>query len=183
LVEQVEAILFVADSPVSLASLARALDVTEGQAEAALEVLQQRLDERSAVQVVKLAGGYQLSTRPEFADLIGSFLKPQRSKLSRSLLEVLAIVAYKQPITMAEIETIRGVQSDYAIRGLLDRRLIQEVGRRPTPGRPILLGTSKQFLHHFHLNDLSELPSIGAVPLLERQDSGHPSLFDERQEG
>lgn len=178
IVEQAEAILFVADAPVSLNQLARSLDATEGQVEQALEVLQHRYEERGALQLVKLAGGYQMGTKPEFAELVGSFLKPQRSKLSRSLMEVLAIVAYRQPITMAEIETIRGVQSDYSVRGLLDRRLIQEVGRRTTPGRPVLYGTGKQFLHHFQLNDLSELPQLEQGQLLEVSTTGERSLFE-----
>lgn len=183
LVNQLEALLFVADSPASLTTLARSLDVTEGQVEQALEVLQDRLSDRGAIQVVKLAGGYQLSTRPEYAELIGAFLKPQRARLSRSLMEVLAIVAYKQPLTMADIEVVRGVQSDYAVRSLLDRRLIQEVGRKPSPGRPLLFGTTKQFLHHFHLNDLSELPAIGSAPLVEVAAGATPNLFELESQG
>lgn len=178
IVDQIEAVLFVADSPLSTQSLARAVDGTEGQVDQALEVLQQRYGERGALQIVQLAGGFQLSTKPLHAELIGAFLKPQRSKLSRSLLEVLAIVAYKQPVTMAEVEGIRGVQSDYAIRGLLDRRLVREVGRKPTPGRPILLGTTKQFLHQFHLNDLSELPAIDDSMLVRAASTGERSLFE-----
>lgn len=180
-VEQVEALLFVADGPVTLNTLARSLDLTEGQVETALEVLQQRLMERSGLQVVKLAGGYQLSTRQEFAELIGAFLKPQRQRLSRSLMEVLAIVAYKQPVTSAEVETVRGVQSDYALRSLLDRRLIQEVGRKMAPGRPLLYGTTKQFLHQFRLNDITELPHLGG-PLVSIPSTGERSLFEEEGE-
>lgn len=170
-VDQVHALLFVADTPSPASTLAGALGFTEGQVEQALEVLADRLETQGPVQLVKLAGGYQLSTRPEFAEVIANFLKPQRQRLSRSLMEVLAIVAYRQPITMAEVDDVRGVQSDYAVRALLERRLVQEVGRKPVPGRPVLYGTSAQFLHQFKLNDISELPALEtempALPLAE----------------
>lgn len=179
IVERTEAILFVADSPVTINQLARALQATEGQVEAALEILQQRLFERSSLHVVQLAGGYQLATRPEFAELIGGFLQPHRQKLSRALIEVLAVVAYRQPVTAADIEIVRGVQSDYAIRALVERRLVRELGRKATPGRPTLYGTSKQFLHQFRLNDLSELPKIDDGPLVSVAKSSDPSLFEE----
>lgn len=161
LTDQLEALLFVADQPASARALAAALGATEGQVEQAVEVLEARLEERGSLRLAKLAGGYQLCTKPEFAGIIASFLKPQRQRLSKSLLEVLAIVAYKQPITMAEIEAVRGVQSDYSVRALVERRLIQDVGRKKVPGRPVLYGTSQEFLHQFKLNDLKELPAIG----------------------
>lgn len=162
LVDVFEALLFVADTPVSLVALARAADVTEGQAEQALEILIRRHEESGALQVVRLAGGYQLCTKSEHAELIGNFLKPQRQRLSRSLMEVLAIVAYRQPLTMAEIDEIRGVQSDYSVRALAERHLIKEVGRRKAPGRPHLYGTTQQFLHQFKLDSLKELPPLSA---------------------
>jgi segregation and condensation protein B len=166
LVDVIEALLFVADSPVPLVALARAAEVTEGQAEQALDILAQRHEESGALQVVKIAGGYQLCTKPEHAEMIGNFLKPQRQRLSRSLMEVLAIVAYRQPLTMAEIDEIRGVQSDYSVRALVERRLVKEVGRRKAPGRPLLYGTTQQFLHQFKLNSLKELPPL-AHPMPE----------------
>jgi segregation and condensation protein B len=158
--DSLEALLFVADSPASVESLARALQVTEGQVEQGLEVLEARLADKGSLQLTKLAGGYQLCTKPEYAAVIAAFLKPQGHKLSRSLMEVLAIVAYKQPITLAEIDAVRGVQSDYGVRSLLERRLIHEVGRKPTPGRPVLYGTTSDFLHQFKMNDLSQLPEL-----------------------
>lgn len=160
ILDQIEALLFVADQPASSKTLSQALQVTEGQVEQAIEVLEARLDERGSLRLVKLAGGYQLCTKPEYAEVIATFLKPQRQRLSKSLLEVLAIIAYKQPITMGEIEQIRGVQSDYSVRALLERRLIQDVGRKKVPGRPVLYGTSQEFLHQFKLNDLNELPEV-----------------------
>jgi segregation and condensation protein B len=161
-VDSVFALLFVADAPATVSSLSQALDLTEGQVEQALEVLEARLAEAGPLMLVKLAGGYQVATKPEYAAAIANFLKPQRQRLSRSLMEVLAIIAYKQPLTMAEIDAIRGVQSDYSVKALLERRLVQEVGRKPSPGRPLLYGTSPQFLHQFKLNDLSQLPPLQA---------------------
>jgi segregation and condensation protein B len=159
--DRLTALLFVADSPSQAGQLATALELTEGQIEQALEVLGERLQKEGPLQLVKLANGYQLATKPEFHDLIAHFLKPQRQKMTRSLLEILAIVAYRQPITGAEIDAVRGVQSDYGLRALVDRQLIHEVGRKPTLGRPILWGTTSQFLHTFNLQDLGGLPSLG----------------------
>lgn len=160
IVDAVEAILFVADAPVPLEQLARSLQAAEGQAEQALEILADRLERHGALQVIRIAGGYQLCTKQAHAELVADFLKPQRQRLSRSLLEVLAIVAYRQPLTLAEIEEVRGVQSDYSARALLERRLIHEVGRRRAPGRPVLYGTTQQFLHQFKLNGLEDLPAL-----------------------
>lgn len=159
-IDSVEALLFVADSPTTPETLAHALELTVGQVEQALELLAKRLKSKGSLHLVRLAGGYQLATKPEFGQAIANFLKPQRQRLSRSLMEVLAIIAYRQPLTLAEIDQIRGVQSDYSVKALLERRLVQEVGRRQAPGRPLLYGTSQQFLHQFKLNDLSQLPEL-----------------------
>lgn len=155
----VQALLFVADAPATLRSLAEATKLSEAEIRRALEDLAIRL-EGTALALVEIAGGYQMCTREAYAEAVGNFLQPQRQKLSRSLMEVLAIVAYRQPVTLAEIDGVRGVQSDYGVRGLLERRLIQEVGRRETPGRPVLYGTTQQFLHQFNLNDLEQLPKL-----------------------
>lgn len=162
IVDQIEAVLFVSDAPIPPDQLAAAIGATEGQVEQGIEILEARLAERGAVALTKIAGGYQLCTKPEHAVLVANYLKPQRQRLSRSLMEVLAIVAYRQPITMTEIEQARGVQSDYSVQALRERRLIGEVGRRPVPGRPVLYGTTDQFLHQFKLNDLADLPEIAA---------------------
>jgi segregation and condensation protein B len=160
IVDQLEALLFVSDAPVSVDALAVAINATEGQIEQGLEILEARLEEKGALQLNKIAGGFQLSTKPQHAEMVANYLKPQRQKLSRSLMEVLAIVAYRQPITVTEIEIVRGVQSDYSIKALQERRLIEEIGRKPVPGRPVLYATTDQFLHQFNLNDLSQLPPI-----------------------
>jgi segregation and condensation protein B len=178
IVDRLHALLFVADAPAPTRVLATALEATEGQVEQALEVLEERLARDGPIQLVRLAGGVQLATKPEYAELIGAFLKPQRQRLSRSLMEVLAIVAYRQPITLAEIDAVRGVGSDYGLRALLERRLIKEVGRKPVPGRPVLYGTTQQFLHQFNLNDLSELPGLdtgASLPTRGAEEDASPS--------
>ena len=161
--QSVEALLFVADTPARPEDLATAIGCPVFEVEDALERLGKRLHHESPLQIVRIAGGYQLCTKPEFADVVAKFAKPQKARLSRSLMEVLAIVAYQQPVTAAEIESVRGVDSSYALRQLLDRRLVSEVGRKKAPGRPHLYGTTQQFLHSFNLEDLAQLPPIDHV--------------------
>jgi segregation and condensation protein B len=175
IIDQLEALLFVSEAPARLPELALALGVTEGQVEQGLELLGERLETHGALKLVKIAGGYQLATKADFSDIVATYLKPQKQRLSRSIMEVLAIVAYKQPITNAEIETIRGVQSDYGVRVLQERNLICEVGRKQTPGRPILLGTTAQFLHQFNLDTLNQLPHL-EVDALPMRDEGTPAM-------
>ena len=172
IVDQLEALLFVSEAPAKLNDLARTLEVAEGQVEQGLEILGARLESTGALKLVKIAGGYQLATKAEFADLVGVYMKPQKQRLSRSIMEVLAIIAYKQPITNGEIEVIRGVQSDYGLRVLQERNLICEVGRKATPGRPMLFGTTQQFLHQFNLDGLTQLPQleVDALPSLHSED-------------
>jgi segregation and condensation protein B len=112
-----------------------------------------------AFRIVRVAGGYQFATLPQFAVWLGKMLKEKsKRKLSVSALESLAVIAYKQPVTKPEIEAIRGVNADYVMHTLLERNLISIIGRAATPGRPLLYGTTKEFLKHFGINDLSELP-------------------------
>jgi segregation and condensation protein B len=109
--------------------------------------------------IVKVAGGYQFATRPEFAVWLGKMVKERsKRKLSVSALETLAVIAYKQPVTKPEIESIRGVNVDYVLHTILERGLVAIIGRASTPGRPLLYGTTREFLKHFGINDLSELP-------------------------
>lgn len=109
--------------------------------------------------IIQVAGGFQFATMPEFAEWLGRMVKEKaKRKLSQATLETLSVVAYKQPVTKPEIEAIRGVNADYAIQKLMERGLITIVGRAVTAGRPLLYGTTADFLKHFGLNDLSELP-------------------------
>lgn len=163
--------MFVADSPVSLKDFNSVIEASSQEIEDALHSLGSRYSASGPIQIVRLAGGFQLSTKPAYADVVAQFLKPQKQKLSRSMLEVLAIVVYQQPITSAEIEAVRGVQSDYGLNALQERRLIREVGRKQTPGRPMLYGTTQHFLHQFNLNSLDDLPTLqleqGVLPGFE----------------
>lgn len=158
--DQILAVLFVSDRPASLDALCDALQATPAQVDSAIQSLGSRLAESGPLEIIKIAGGYQLCSKAPYADLVTKWLNPQKQRLSRSVLEVLAIIAYQQPITSAEIEQIRGVQCDYGLRQLQERRLIKEAGRKPSPGRPILYATTQQFLHQFALNDLGELPRL-----------------------
>jgi len=160
----VECLLFVAGEPLTFQEMARALGCDAVTVEMALRELQLRLGETgSGLQVVSIAGGYQLATRPDYAEAIGRLLARSSSKLSRAALETLAIIAYRQPITQPEIEAVRGVVVGSVLKTLLERRLIAEVGRKQAVGRPILYATTPDFLHYFALNDLSELPPLEDV--------------------
>ncbi|MDQ3373025.1 MAG: SMC-Scp complex subunit ScpB [Acidobacteriota bacterium] len=158
----VEALIFVADEPLSIKLLAEILQEDREAIEAAVEQLQDEYQNReSGLTLREIAGGWQLSTRTEFHEEIRKFLKTRpNAKLSLAALETLAVIAYKQPVTVPEILDIRGVQSASAIKTLLDKRLIAAKGRKETVGRPMQYGTSKEFLMQFGLKDLSELPSI-----------------------
>lgn len=158
----VEALIFVADEPVGDKLLADVLGEEKAAIRAAVEELQREYDERDGgLQVREIAGGYQISTRAVHHEEVRQFLKTRPSaKLSMASLETLAVIAYKQPVTVPEILDIRGVQSASAIKTLLDKRLIVAKGRKETVGKPIQYGTSKDFLVQFGLKDLSELPNI-----------------------
>ncbi|WP_299044714.1 SMC-Scp complex subunit ScpB [uncultured Thermosynechococcus sp.] len=153
-----QALLFVVDAPLSLETLSEVVGEPPEAVERALQVLESELAERGAIQLVRLAGGYQLATKPDYAPYITRLLNPPPKRLSRAALEVLAIVAYEQPVTQAQIDALRGVDSSHTVRQLLARGLIEEVGRKDAPGKPILYGTTQQFLHYFGLNSLDELP-------------------------
>ena len=159
----VESLLFVSADPVPMERLMVALGtVSKSELRQALQSLREDFDrEGRGVQVVELAGGYQIVTRAEYAPWITRLAKAKASpKLSRSAMESLAIIAYKQPIVRSEIEQIRGVEVSGVLRTLLERKLIRMVGRKEVPGRPIMYGTTKLFLQQFGLNDLSQLPPL-----------------------
>ena len=158
----VEALIFVADEPLTEKLIAEVLEEDRESIGAAIEELKKEYEEREGgLQIREIAGGWQISTRTELHEEVRKFLKTRPSaKLSLASLETLAVIAYKQPVTVPEILEIRGVQSASAIKTLLDKRLIVARGRKETVGRPMQYGTSKDFLIQFGLKDLSELPSI-----------------------
>jgi segregation and condensation protein B len=157
-----EALIFVADEPINVKTIADVIDVDREAVEKALAELVEGYDARaSGLQLREIAGGWQIATRPEHHENVRAYLKSKPSaKLSLASLETLAVIAYKQPVTVPEILEIRGVQSPSAIKTLLDKRLIVAKGRKETVGRPMMYGTSKEFLIQFGLKDLSELPSV-----------------------
>jgi len=157
-----EAIIFVSDEPITSKALAEIVDEHKDTIQAAVEELQKEYEERGGgLQIREIAGGWQIATRTEYHEEVRRFLKTRPSaKLSLAALETLAVIAYKQPVTVPEILEIRGVQSASAIKTLLEKRLIVTKGHKETVGRPMLYGTSKDFLIQFGLKDLSDLPSI-----------------------
>jgi segregation and condensation protein B len=160
LTARVESVLFVAEEPLSAHRLAEALEVTSGQIEQALDALARNYDGRG-LRLQRVDGCVQLTTAPEAAPHIERFLGLEaRVHLSQAALEALAIVAYRQPITRPEIEEIRGVGSDSVLRTLLSAGLIDRVGRADGVGRPFLYGTTAEFLQHFGLQSLDELPPL-----------------------
>lgn len=154
-----EALLFVSHRPVPLGQLARAARTTFAACRRALGLLRERLADRG-ICLAEIGGAYQLRTAPEFATLVGRFLDAKPIRLSKASVEVLAAVAYRQPITKPEIDDIRGVDSGSAVRLLLDRGLIRILGRKEEPGRPLLYGTTAAFLEFFGLPSLRDLPAL-----------------------
>lgn len=166
-----EAVLFVSHDPLTIEKLASVLEgVPKSTLRTTMYMLQEEYNQAGrGLRITEVAGGFVLATRPEQSDAIKRLSKTKVStaKLSRSALEALAIVGYKQPITRGEIEKVRGVETSGVLRTLLDQKMIRIVGRQEVPGRPMLYGTGKQFLQRFGLRDLRDLP-----PLKELKDLG-----------
>jgi segregation and condensation protein B len=174
LVTAVGAVIFASDEPVPASELAEAFGgMDEAQIEAAIRALAEVHEgSDSGLRVEKVAGGYRLATRPEVGALVRQFMRRRnRARLSAAALETLAIVAYRQPVTIPEIQAIRGKDPTAALKNLLDKRLLRILGKKKVVGSPLLYGTSRQFLVHFGLNSLDDLPSIeefeGFVDVLE----------------
>ncbi len=157
-----ESLLFVADSPLLVSRLAEVLEgVDKTEIASALGELQSEYETAGrGFRLVEIAGGYQMRTPKEHADWIKCFYQGRPARMSRATLETLAIVAYKQPVTRAEIEAIRGVDVDGVLSTLLERRLVRIVARKDIPGRPYLYGTTSEFLETFNLKDLTHLPTL-----------------------
>jgi segregation and condensation protein B len=158
-----EAIIYVADDPVKPEQLKEVFPgETSETIEQALNSLAETFNARPGGMLIReVAGGWRMTTRPEHHEQIRSYLKTRpNAKLSMAALETLAVIAYKQPVTLAEVLAIRGKKSSTALQTLLERRMVAIVGRKPVVGRPILYGTSKEFLIHFGLNGLSDLPTL-----------------------
>jgi segregation and condensation protein B len=158
----IEALIYVSEEPLSAKIIADVLREDREVVEAALAELAKEFNGRKGgLQLREVAGGWQFATRPEYHEHVRAYLKSRPSaKLSIASLETLAVIAYKQPVTVPEILEIRGVQSPSSIKTLLDKKLIVAKGRKETVGRPMMYGTSKDFLIQFGLKDLGELPSM-----------------------
>jgi segregation and condensation protein B len=158
----IEALIFVSEEPLSTKTMAEVLREDREVVEAAVTELAEEFNGRNGgLQLREVAGGWQFATRPEYHEHVRAYLKSRPSaKLSIASLETLAVIAYKQPVTVPEILEIRGVQSPSSIKTLLDKKLIVAKGRKETVGRPMMYGTSKDFLMQFGLKDLGELPSM-----------------------
>ena len=158
----IEALIFVSDEPLTAKAIAEVLKEDKEVINDTLTALAAEFNGRNGgLQLREVAGGWQFATRPEYHEHVRAFLKTRPSaKLTIASLETLAVIAYRQPVTVPEILEIRGVQSPSAIKTLLDKKLIVAKGRKDTIGRPMMYGTSKEFLLQFGLKDLSELPSV-----------------------
>jgi segregation and condensation protein B len=171
---KLEAMLFVAPEPVTTAQLAAALDVAASVVERGLNELDAALARRG-LRLQRNAGRFQLTTAPQLAELIERFLGLEATThLSRAALETLAIIAYQQPVTRPQIDSIRGVNSDSMMKSLLHKGLILESGRADGPGRPILYSTTPEFLQHFGLNSILEMPPL-AKP--DEEDETHDEML------
>lgn len=167
-----EALLFAAEEPLPLTQLAELIDSTPGATREELEQLRLHYDQSDgALQVIEIAKGYRLATKPQYAPYVRELRRPRTQRLSRAGLELLAIVSYRQPVTGPEIDLIRGVNSSGSIETLLERGLIEVAGRKETPGRPRLYRTTQAFLDQFGLADLSELPQLPEGELAEMSEA------------
>lgn len=169
-----EAIFFASDAPLSLEKIAQVLEVSAASAEEELEILREEKARIGGLQVVEVAGGWQMLTKAEVAPFVAKLREAPRQKLSRAAFEVLAVVAYRQPATRGEIEGLRGVDCSRPLTFLLDKKLLHFAGRKEAPGRPWLYETTPQFLEHFGLRSISDLP-----PLSELAELNEAALDDQ----
>jgi len=165
LARQIEALLVATDSPVTTDRICELIGCGTESAEQAVQRIEAELASGGhSIIVARLAGGFRIVTDPELGFVVGQLFEGRRhSRLSRASLETLAVIAYRQPATRAQIEVVRGVNSDSAMRTLLERDLVKIAGRQETPGRPLLYGTTQKFLEYFGLNSIMHLPRIDEI--------------------
>ncbi|MBJ6727535.1 SMC-Scp complex subunit ScpB [Geomesophilobacter sediminis] len=168
----VESLLFVYDQPLTLDRLAGLLEEFERSdiREALNQLVAKYQEADGGIVLVQVAGGYQLRSRPENADYIRRLTKGKGVKFSQSALETLAIVAYRQPVTRSEVEYLRGVDSGGVLKSLLEKRLLKILGKKDVPGKPLIYGTSREFLELFDLKDISALPTLKEIEELVPPD-------------
>ncbi len=160
----IEAILFAMGDSVELSKIAAVVEESESITQELIEEIQMEYEERNAgITITEIDGNYQMCTKPDmYEHLIKIAKTPRKYSLSDTVLETLSIIAYKQPITKIEIEGIRGVSCDHAVNRLVEYELVQELGRKDAPGRPILFGTTEQFLRAFGVSSLEDLPQVNS---------------------
>jgi len=162
-----EALLFASPDPLSISQLQELLEEDEESIKNNLNYLKELYENKgSGLTIIEVAGGFRMSTRPDLHPWLTRLARVRPGRLSRPALETVAIIAYRQPVTKAEVEAIRGVAVDGVLRTLIERRLIRIVGRKRDVGRPILYGTSRSFLEYFGFQELSELPSLKEIETL-----------------
>ncbi len=176
-----EAVLFSGGEPTSIAQLSKALGAEPEDIEKAADELKKRLDETgSGIQLLRLENAYQLATRKEYEEQIKTaFDMRRRAPLSQASLEVLAVIAYNQPVTKSFVEQVRGVDCSGVIGTLVEKNLIEECGRLELPGRPLLYGTTKNFLRCFSVSSLSELPPLPGKENEAAVDLGEQLMVEE----
>ena len=173
----IESILFAAGEAVKTAKLAVVLDSTVSEIQsAALELKEEYDRDKRGFAIIEISEGFQICSRPDYYTYIREILGEQRNQpLSNAAMEALAIIAYKQPVTRGEIEDIRGVSCDSIVNKLVERGLIEETGRLDTPGRPMVFGTTEEFLRCFGLSDLTELPDYDII-----RENGQDKLYSQQ---
>lgn len=171
LMDKIEGLLFVAPGPVTISQISSSLEITHNEVEKVIEGLSARYEESGGLCVQNHKGKIQITTKPGLGPEIEKFLGLQAtSKLSKAGIETLAIIAYKQPITRPRLDDVRGVNSDGVIKSLLSKGLIEELGRGEGPGRPIIYGTTTEFLQYFGMASLADLPPLGIDTKNEAQE-------------
>lgn len=180
----IESILFVSDKPVTVEQFKQVVEETSvSDIERILQLLKEDYSQKvGGMAIAEIAGGYQMLSNPSYAGYIRSFYKTRtKEKLSRPSLETLAIVAYKQPVSRADIEIVRGVNSDGVMAHLLAKALVKIVGRKEVAGRPFLYGTTKEFLEYFGLKSLEDLPKLEEFPMLSSQSDSPQAVVENRE--
>ena len=185
-IDVVEALLFASEAPVEAERIQDVLDLpSAGQARELVQLLVERLEGQGrALQIIEVGGGYRLVTRPEVAPWLVKLARSRtRSRLSRSALETLAIIAYRQPASRPDIDAVRGVNSEAVLDNLLDRRMVRIAGRKDSPGRPFLYETTRDFLVAFGLRDLADLPKVEGDLVIPETSVDAAAASNEREGG
>lgn len=178
----IEATLFVSGEGIDINAFSEKLDVSQNDVNKAIKELKKKLSGDSGIHIIEYKNKVQLSSNPNYADQIASVLNPIREKaLTKACMETLSIIAYKQPITRLEIEEVRGVNCDYTVQVLLEHNLIEVVGRKDVIGKPLLFGTTEEFLKRFDLKDLTDLPNqeeiLERIKLIRNPEENSDSLY------